>query len=158
MVPLTKSWKKAWVDCQCFANISTLLCLYVCYVTSGENRTPSWNHEEHSAIVRLQIIHGWSVRTFTCPPQVSPHHTHVNWKLGLPSSMYVYVWDAVFHDSLPIMYNQKCWITSLFCFMYVRKSVVEIENKALNLLALLNRYVFHACGSTIFFRCLHEPS
>lgn len=45
--------------------LKILLCLSVCYVTSGENRGLSWNQEEHSAItVDLQIIHGWSARTF----------------------------------------------------------------------------------------------
>lgn len=71
-----------WTGGQCFANISTLLCLSVCYVTSGENRSLSWNQAEQSTIVNLQIIHGWRVRTSTYPP-LQPQ-MHVSWKLDLP--------------------------------------------------------------------------
>ncbi len=104
---MTKVLRKAWKDCQCFANTSTPLCLSVCYVTTGENRNLAWNQREHSTIMAtLQIIHGWSVRTFTYWPR-QPSSTFITHMLTGFNLMQEHVrWRCGLFDLLS---NQKFW-------------------------------------------------
>lgn len=114
--------KGIWTGCQCFANISTLLCLSVCYVTSGENRSLSWNQAEQSTIVNLQIIHGWRVRTSTYPP-LQPQ-MHVSWKLDLLSCVWAgEVVCSISACSCPIIKWPVVEQTGLYCIWFLCKRI-----------------------------------
>lgn len=128
---LVKSWKTSWKDWQCFANISKLLCLSVCYVTSGENRNLSRKQKEHSTItVQVQIIHGswsWSEHSpFDCNNQKGLMITDMltaNWIYSCARTCEMMMWFVVVIS----LFLYAKWATTVVLTLYSCPRILTIH-------------------------------
>lgn len=132
MILLVNSWKNRMEGLPVFCQHFHLLCLPVCYVTAGENR--SRKQEERSAVAEsLQIIHGQNIHLLTAPTGDDLHHPRVNRIYPHACRCETAVWFAPFHVQPKILQllllSDPCIMKQILWWHRLRCSLVYVCKK-----------------------------